>query len=333
MPATAASSWRARRSGQGGCSPPGRWSAACRPSISSSRSSCLQAATLYEPAFAVATRRFGASGARRAITALTLWGGFASTVFIPLIQVLMDGFGWRVALLVLAAVNLGCGLLYWLAIDPARDAPVRQAEEGSPELLAGRHAVGWALRRPVFWALGLAFVAYAAAFSALTFHIYPMLLERGLGTAGTVIVLTVIGPAQVAGRIVVWLLAARAPVRTVGSLIVVVFPLAVIGFAFAPAEVGVIAVIAAFYGAANGMMTIVRGLAVPEMVGRHAYGAINGALTAPMHVVQALAPLAAAAIWTAYGGYTAVMVAILGASLVLAASFWAAAFLSRPGQA
>src|SRR3546814_9091869 len=42
----------------------------------------LHAATLYEPAFAVIARRVGAGNARRGITALTLWGGFASTVFI-----------------------------------------------------------------------------------------------------------------------------------------------------------------------------------------------------------------------------------------------------------
>jgi predicted MFS family arabinose efflux permease len=289
----------------------------------------LHAATLYEPAFAVATRRFGPSGARRAITELTLWGGFASTVFIPLIQVTMDALGWRMALLVLAAINAACALLYWLVINSSRDAAPEAARSDAVAELAGRHAVAWAARLPVFWALAIAFLAYAAAFSSLTFHIYPMLLERGLSSAGTVAVLTVIGPAQVAGRVVVWLLAAKAPVRTVGSVIVAVFPLTILGFAYAPTEVVVMGAIAVLYGAANGMMTIVRGLAVPEMVGRHAYGAINGALTAPMHMVQALAPLAAAAIWTAYGGYGAVMLSILGGTLVLAASFWLAACLTR----
>jgi hypothetical protein len=43
-----------------------------------------------------------------------------------------------------------------------------------------------------------------------------------------------------------------------------------------------IAAIAAFYGGANGIITIVRGLMVPEMISRDAYGAINGALLAPM---------------------------------------------------
>lgn len=89
------------------------------------------------------------------------------------------------------------------------------------------------------------------------------------------LVLTVIGPAQVVGRILIRAFAAEAPVRSVGSaVIVVVFPLALIGFAFAPPEVLVIASVAAFYGAANGMITIVRGMAVPEMVTRDGSGAI-----------------------------------------------------------
>src|SRR3984893_7444327 len=61
---------------------------------------CLQAAVLTESAFAVVSRRFGAANARGGIVALTLWAGFASTVFIPLIQFLLDHFGWRETLLV-----------------------------------------------------------------------------------------------------------------------------------------------------------------------------------------------------------------------------------------
>ena len=67
---------------------------------------CLQAAVLTEIAFAVVSRRFGAANARGGIVALTLWAGFASTVFIPLIQFLLDHFGWRETLLVLGGVNI-----------------------------------------------------------------------------------------------------------------------------------------------------------------------------------------------------------------------------------
>lgn len=291
---------------------------------------CLHAATLYEPAFAVVARRVGAGNARRGITALTLWGGFASTVFVPLIQVLIDAFGWRGALVVLGAINIVvCGGLYALTIDPARDQPVlpRAADEAAP--LAGRQAVAWALGQPVFWALAVSFVSYAAAFSALTFHLYPLLLERGLDAAGVVAVMAVIGPAQVAGRILIWVFAPNSPVRSIGSMIAIVFPLAVLGYAMAPPDVFVLAAIAAFYGAANGMITIVRGLCVPEMVSREAYGAINGALIAPMKLMQAVAPLAAAWIWSASGGYDTVLVAIGAGAVILCIGFWTAAALGR----
>ena len=86
-----------------------------------------------------------------------------------------------------------------------------------------------------------------------------------------------------------------------------------------------IASVAIFYGAANGMITIVRGMAIPEMVTREAYGAVNGSLGAPMNLMQASAPLAAAVIWQASGGYGAVLALIFLASLALCAGFWFAA--------
>lgn len=291
---------------------------------------CMQAATLYEPAFAVIARRVGPLNARKGITALTLWGGFASTVFIPVIQFLIETQGWRGALLVMAAINMiVCGGLYFLAIDPARDAPLRIVEPDASPPAVGRAAVAAAMKRPSYWGLMIAWVSYAFAFSSLTYHFFPLLLERGLDTVDTVAVLTVIGPAQVAGRILVRAFASEAPVRSLGSAIVIVFPLAVIGFALAPPEVLAIGAVAAFYGAANGMITIVRGMAVPEMVSRDGYGAVNGSLVAPMSVMSALAPLGAALLWQASGGYGAVLVAIFGGSTMLCAGFWFAAWRAR----
>jgi len=37
----------------------------------------------------------GPLNAREGVTALTLWGGFASNVFIPIIQFLIETQGWR----------------------------------------------------------------------------------------------------------------------------------------------------------------------------------------------------------------------------------------------
>jgi MFS family permease len=200
--------------------------------------------------------------------------------------------------------------------------------------LSGRHSVedlaqGEAAgARHRDWGLMLAWVSYAVAFSSLTYHFFPLLLERGLDTAGAVLVLMVIGPAQVAAHLDPRL--RRRGSRKVGRLgdrhrV----SLAVVGFAFAPPEVLVIAAIAAFYGAANGMITIVRGMAVPEIVTRDCYGAVNGSLVAPMNIMSALAPLGAALLCQASGSYGAVLAAIFVGSLTLCAGFWFAAARSK----
>ena len=230
----------------------------------------LQAATLYEPAFAVVARRFGAGNARSPITALTLWGGFASTVFIPLIQLLLDHLGWRGALVVLGGINLMlCAGIYWAVIDPTADTSQNRDAEGARPPTEGRSTVmRWALRSPVFWALAIAFTAYIATFSALTFHLYPLLLERGFSTGTVVSAMMLIGPAQVAGRIAIWVFASHASIRAIGSIVVFAFPLAPLALEILPASFVLIAVVCILYGAGNGIMTIVRGMAVPEMLTR-----------------------------------------------------------------
>lgn len=293
----------------------------------------LQAATLYEPAFAVVARRVGLGHSRAGITALTLWGGFASTVFIPLVQWLLNHGGWRDALVALAVVNaLVCASAYLFFIDPSRDATPAGGADPHALRERNRQAVRDALRRPVFWALLVSLTAYAAAFSAFTFHMYPLLRERGIDTASVVQAIALIGPAQVAGRIVVSLFAAQASMRAVGAAVVTVFPLAFGALAFLGTDFPTVAAICVIYGGANGIFTIVRGLVVPEMLSRHAYGAINGLLTVPMTLARAAAPVGAAVLWSIGASYHAVLSAIVIVALVLAASFWLAAWLSRPAR-
>jgi predicted MFS family arabinose efflux permease len=285
----------------------------------------LQAATLYEPAFAVITRRSGPDHARNGITALTLWGGFASTIFVPVVQLMMDQWGWRGALQGMAAVNiLVCATLYFLVIDARQDAPVRPA---SPSTGSRTH-LGDALRNPVFWLLAISFTAYSAAMGALLLHFYPMLIERGFSEYAVVAAMGLIGPAQVAGRILTMSFGRAASGRRIGSIVAVGFPVAMAMFAWAPPEFLIIGAAAVLYGAANGVMTIVRGIAVPEMVSKEAYGAINGALIVPMTMARAFSPLGAAALWSITGNYKATMVGILLLSVAMVLAFWAAAAAS-----
>ena len=91
------------------------------------------AGVLYEPAFAVITAVFGPE-ARRGITALTLVGGFASTVFMPLTQLLIEAIGWRSTLLVLGGLNLAvCLPLHALFVPgPPAFRPPEAPQENAP---------------------------------------------------------------------------------------------------------------------------------------------------------------------------------------------------------
>jgi predicted MFS family arabinose efflux permease len=278
------------------------------------------AATLYEPVFAVVTRRFPDSYRTR-ITALTLVGGFASTVFIPLTQLFIYQLGWRDALLALALCNAAiCIPVHGILL---RDRAVRApGTAGSGSGRADDDALRRALRHPVFWGLIACFTAYYTAFSAMTFHIVPLLTERSVPIVTIVAALAVIGPAQVAGRIVLFAWRDSLTAATVGRVATTMFPASILMLIVFPASTTVLFLAAAVYGAANGVFTIVRGTAVPELMWKEGYGAINGALTFPANVAKAVAPYGAAVIWNASGNYNAVLWSMFAAGIAAALGFW-----------
>src|SRR5205085_9669779 len=97
------------------------------------------AASLYDPAFATLGRIFG-SAARPAITALTLAGGFASTVSWPATHLLIGTLGWRgtyifyAALLAFVAAPLHAFALPRLRAE-AEPRPLGTAVKAPPPLL------------------------------------------------------------------------------------------------------------------------------------------------------------------------------------------------------
>lgn len=279
------------------------------------------AATLYDPAFAVMTRTFP-QDYRRAITAVTLVGGLASTAFIPLTQFLIERLGWQHSLYVLAAFNVLCAAIHGSLI-PRATPPAHRADMADDG--TGLRA---ALGRPSFWALTLAFTLNALTFTALIFHLVPLLSDRGLGMELIVAGFTLIGPMQVAGRILLVTFGRRLSMGGVGSLVILAYPVAIVILMLPPGALTVFS-FATIYGLANGTLTIIRGVIVADYYGQRAYGAINGAITMPTSIARAAAPFLAALIWQAAGGYAPVLWALFVVALVSASCFWLAVTLER----
>jgi MFS family permease len=271
------------------------------------------AGVLYEPAFAVITAVFGPD-ARRGITALTLVGGFASTVFMPLTQLLIGAIGWRSTLLVLGGLNLAVCLPLHALFVPS--LPASRPPEAPQEDTPTAHAMRAILRGRVFVGLALWFTAYSAAQSALIFQFVPLLTTWGVETAAMLTSVAIIGPMQVAGRVVLMLFSTRLETREIGMAVTVLLPAALLTLLFLPPTLLWLGLVATLYGAGNGIMTIVRGIAVSDLIGRTHYGTINGALTVPTTVAKALAPAVAATIWSAAGDPSLMLWTILGSALL-----------------
>ena len=75
------------------------------------------------------------------------------------------------------------------------------------------------------------------------------------------------------------------------------------------------------YGGANGIFTIVRAMAVPELLSRHHYGRINGIMLIPMSLARAVAPWAIAGYWTHTGSVQGAINLILGLALLVPVLF------------
>jgi len=291
-----------------------------------------QAVTLYEPAFAVITRVYGPRY-RQAILVMTFLGGLASTFGIPFTELLIERIDWRPALMVLAAVIVGVAfLIHWLFVPGPKETPVPIAEV--PKASQGttvrkRGPLAMAVRVPAFWGLVVAFAGYGLAFSAMSFHLIPLLAERKIEMGVVMAIIALIGPMQVVGRVL--LMAAQNRISTIqlGAGIYFAFPVAMAMLALGINDVYGLILFAIIYGVANGLLTILRGMAVPEFIGPEGYGVVSGALTMPTNIMRAAGPLMGAFAWSAFGNYTPVLWGLTVVMLVAAAGFAAAAVLSK----
>ena len=215
-----------------------------------------------------------------------------------------------------------------MAIRSSRADKGSRPDNGAVKL-ANDAATRRALRSPTFWALAVCFTAYYATFAALTFHLVPLMVERGVSNAVLVTTMALIGPAQVAARAVWFTFGRTAHVSAVGTIVVTLFPLSTIVLICAGHSAALLWLFALCYGAANGMMTILRGTIVQDLMWTEGYGAVSGMLSFPSNVAKGIAPIAAASIWSFTHGYVAVEWTVFLVSILSAIAFFVAVRAGR----
>jgi len=268
------------------------------------------AATLYTPVFAVVTRRYP-QDFRRAIITLTFLGGLASTAFIPLTAWLIGHWGWRTALLVLAAVHL-------LVCVPVHAVWLRGAPPPAPAHAAGSHSPAALLRSAPFLLICTFVVGTMGITASIPPHLISLLRESGLREDWVIAIPATIGIVQVLGRVLLYFFEHRFDLHTANRLIPFLIPLALAALIAGAATPAAGLLFVLLYGLGNGMLTIVRGTAIAQYVNREHVASLNGALGLPTALSRAIAPALLGLMWTQQAGYRHGLAVLLGLGIVAA---------------
>ena len=262
---------------------------------------------LYESAFSTLAGLYGRE-ARGPITGITLLAGFASTVCWPITGWLNAEFGWQNACFTWAAVHLLLGLpLNRLLVPVGIQPPAPRAEASAAEgeatwlpmaLLAFVFAVTW------FVSTGMAA------------HLPWLLQIAGLSPVGAIAAAALVGPAQVAARLLEFSLLQRFHPLLSAKLAVVAHPLGALGVITLGAPFATLFVL--LHGAGNGILTIAKGTLPLAIFGPHGYGLRQGMLMVPARFGQALAPLAFALLIERFGTQALLFSSALGLAALVA---------------
>lgn len=279
-------------------------------------------AVLYEPAFVVVATWFRRDRTR-ALAVLTFTGGLASVVFLPLTNWLVEGYGWRDALAILAIILAvttviphalfvrhtpsGLGLAPDGAerIEVLPEAPAASPADRQPAMLAEDTTLGRALRRPSFWWMAASFATIWGCGVAVQIHFIPYLLDQGYSPAFAASAAGAIGLLKLPGRVIFAPLAMRFGHRLVALSIFLLHAVAIAVLAVADSRLGIFAFVGLF-SAGNGALTLMRASLVGDVFGLSAYGSISGALAFSTQVAMAAGPLVVSLLVVAWGGYTPV---------------------------
>jgi hypothetical protein len=262
---------------------------------------------LYDAAFAATGTLLGRD-AGPAIAGITIIAGFASSVFWSVGTALMAPLGWRGLLLLYAALMLGINLPLVLAFIPSGGGHGGAAGKEAPRTRTHGH-------RLTLVCVATFFTLRWFITSAIAVHVLELFRGSGLSGPASVTVAALIGPGQVLGRIMEWVVRGRLGLLARARIGALLFPLGAIALLRGgPIAAGAFALL---YGMSNGIMTINRGTLPLALFGPSGYATLLGWLALPVLFAQATAPTLTAPLVAAL---PPLQVLMLAGGLAMAAS-------------
>lgn len=262
---------------------------------------------------------------RRLGTALSIvvaGSGFGSLFLPPLVQFSITNLGWRSTFLILAALPLllGAPLTYFCLPPP----PIQHRRTSATDPAAAEEGVNWkqALATRSFWLIALGVCCMSLAENSSIVHLAPMLHDRGIQLEDAAFVVSFLGVASIAGRLLLgWLLDyLRGSLIAAGSLLL--------------AGTGLILLARGHSYRADILAALIAGLGMgcefdlmPYMLKRYfgmqSFSTTYGLIYTVYAVAGAIAPLIAGHVYDITGSYTRVLVFFSSLTLLAGAVMFA----------
>src|SRR5262245_33521151 len=279
---------------------------------------------LYDAAFA-ALVQVAPSRGRKAISYLTLFGAFASSVFWVIGHALEEQLGWRQTLVVFALINLAvCLPLHWFGLGRRESGRTAGSASGAAASPDGPPLEG-TTRSIAIGLFALIMSLNGFVFGVVSVQLVPLLEAAGLATAAAVWVDSLKGVAQFGGRVVEIVFARNLRAITVGRIAVGILPVSLVLLLVGTSSLPLVVAFTLLMGASQGVITIVRGAVPLALFGAQGYGAVLGVIATPVLVVNAAAPTVFAWIVDRWGWTPGRVLLLVGCS----ASWLAMELMSR----
>ena len=271
--------------------------------------------SLYDAAFA-ALVQVAPSRGRMAISYVTLFGAFASSVFWVVGHALDQQVGWRQTLVLFALINLVvCLPLHWLGLARREAAEAAAPPPATPPAAPEGPPLDGRARSVAIVLFALVMSLSGCVFAVVSVQLVSLLEAAGLATAAAVWVASMKGAAQFGGRVVEIVFARNLRAITVGRIAVGLLPVSLVLLLTGAGSLSLVVAFTLLMGACQGVITIVRGAVPLVMFGARGYGAVLGVIATPVLVVNAATPPAFAWIVDRWG-WPAARVALLASAAV-----------------